>query len=492
MRRGPGSVQPQGTLKQTTVCLLVVGVAFVVSRLCYATFLDVGFDASPLAYYVQYLDPLLLRDDLLRSIANLHSQPPAFNLFLGLVLKAFPAQHDVAFHVLFLATGLLLGWMLLVTMLAFGVGRRLATGLTVVATCEPTTVLYEQWLFYTYPLMLLIVSALWLLRRATTTQGIAAYAGFFLCLALVVLTRSTYHAALFAVVAATVWALSDRRRTVAFAAAPAVLVLLAVYGNAWARFGAWSLGDSYAGVNAPVMVFSHLPKDTHEAMVAAGEIGGTTLVIRRSGVVSPLAAYRPYVPQLAGLEPTGVPALDTERKSNGWVNFNHQGFRVVADLAMADSLHALRRHPEAYLRYVADNVRRYGLGREQAFPFSEPQAVAVPNRRDNAALVALCRTLGLADVAAVPWLKLVGFVLLTFWAACLAIAGLRAGDRSLTACMVFALAMIAPSYVLVLVSFGDHSRYRAEVDPIYLVLLATLLQRTTSGASWWTRRPAGW
>lgn len=478
-------------MRGTTACLGLIGALFVVSRVVYALVLNVGFDASPLTYYVQYLDPRLLRDDLLRSLLNLHSQPPAFNLFLGLILKAFPAQHDVVFHVVYLAVGLLQAWMLFLAMRSFGVRDSIAAGITIVATCDPTTVLYEHWLFYTYPLMLLIVLAFWLLRRATTTQTVGYYVGFFTCLALIVLTRSTYHGALFVMVAAVVVALEPNRRAIAWAAAPAAAVLLAVYGNAYARFGAVSLGDSYAGINAPVMVFSHLPLATHEALVGAGEVSAATLVVRRSGVVSPLAAYRPYLPQLADLPAAGVPALDMERKAGGSVNFNHQGFRIVADQVLTDSLHVLRRYPEAYLRYVGESVHRYGLSRELAFPFTEPRTPAALKRRSNDELVEVCRAIGLSAVGMVPWIKCGGFALLTVYALWLAAVGLRTGDRSTAVCMVFALAMIAPSYVLVLVSYGDQNRYRAEVDPLYLVLLGTMLERAASHAAPIARRVAG-
>ena len=90
-----GDDAPRGAYRKAEIYLALIGILFFVSRVAYAKFLNVAFDATPLAYYVQYLDPRLLQEDLLRSLLNLHSQPPAFNLFLGLVLKAFPQLHDV-------------------------------------------------------------------------------------------------------------------------------------------------------------------------------------------------------------------------------------------------------------------------------------------------------------------------------------------------------------------------------------------------------------
>src|SRR5262249_49067797 len=151
------------------------------------------------------------------------------------------------------------------------------------------------------------------------------------------------------------------------------------------------------------------------------------------------------VPQLRDMRPTGIPALDEERKTQGWVNFNHQGFRLVADQVLRDSLSTLRQYPGAYLRYVADNIQRYGLSREIAFPFTERQMPALVDRQSNDELVSACRKVGLSELGVVPWLKCGAFALLTGSAFWLALVGFQSGDRSMGICMLFALVVIAPS-----------------------------------------------
>ena len=46
-------------------------------------------DPDPLTWYWQYIEPALLKERLLESLFYLHSQPPLFNLLLGLTFKAF-------------------------------------------------------------------------------------------------------------------------------------------------------------------------------------------------------------------------------------------------------------------------------------------------------------------------------------------------------------------------------------------------------------------
>ncbi|HEX9103253.1 MAG TPA: hypothetical protein VF997_13670, partial [Polyangia bacterium] len=72
---------------------LVAVVACVLgSRLLYRA-RGVRFSADPVDYYIQFLDPALLRHDLLRSLFYMRDQPPGFNGFVGVVLKLFPVHY---------------------------------------------------------------------------------------------------------------------------------------------------------------------------------------------------------------------------------------------------------------------------------------------------------------------------------------------------------------------------------------------------------------
>ncbi len=59
--------------------------------------LGIRFAAETLGTLYQYLDPSILQDDLLRGIYYLHAQPPLFNVFLGIVVKAFPQSYPAVF-----------------------------------------------------------------------------------------------------------------------------------------------------------------------------------------------------------------------------------------------------------------------------------------------------------------------------------------------------------------------------------------------------------
>src|SRR6185503_21391898 len=79
-------------------------VVFVVSRFVYFR-AGVRFNARTLHWLFQYIEVDLLRHDLVRSLWYLHAQPPLFNLYLGLVLKAFGRAHVGAFWVSYMLLG---------------------------------------------------------------------------------------------------------------------------------------------------------------------------------------------------------------------------------------------------------------------------------------------------------------------------------------------------------------------------------------------------
>ena len=70
-----------------TVDAAIIGTVFLLSRAAYIA-AGVVFDDTPLLSYWQYLPVDVLQYDLVRGLVALHSQPPLFNLFLGIGVKS--------------------------------------------------------------------------------------------------------------------------------------------------------------------------------------------------------------------------------------------------------------------------------------------------------------------------------------------------------------------------------------------------------------------
>jgi len=190
-RRPPDTGRLPAPLLQPPRSLLLLSAIFILSRVFYYEFAGVRFDGTPLVYFAQIADPHLLKTDLLRTILYLHSQPPLFNLVIGLALKAFPADYELALSVAYTAAGFAFMAGLYLLMLSLRVNGVVALVLTAIHTISPATVRYENWLFYSCPVAAgLCISALLLHHALSTRRSTWAFL-YFSSLASLVLTRST-------------------------------------------------------------------------------------------------------------------------------------------------------------------------------------------------------------------------------------------------------------------------------------------------------------
>jgi len=71
---GTFSGEPSRPFREVSYGILIAFI-YVISRLVF-TLKGGSFIATPLAFAYQYLDPVLLKGDLLRSLLYLHAQPP--------------------------------------------------------------------------------------------------------------------------------------------------------------------------------------------------------------------------------------------------------------------------------------------------------------------------------------------------------------------------------------------------------------------------------
>src|SRR5271170_1479196 len=253
--------------------LLLIGAFFVFSR-CIYHWIGVRFDAETLNYYWQIIDPVLLRDHLWQSLFYLRSQLPGFNLYLGLIMHLFPRDWAAAFHCIYLGLGLILGICLFLLLDRLRLNRPAAFLISLVCVVSPVTVLYENWLFYEYPLAVLFcVAALFLHRYACSRGGVDGVV-LFTSLALIALLRVVYHLMWFWMIAAVlIYVLpGSRRRTLFCGAAPGALLSL-TYLKSIIIFALWVPGsDVYGATNLAYLTRFSLPQETLSRMAANGAI----------------------------------------------------------------------------------------------------------------------------------------------------------------------------------------------------------------------------
>lgn len=456
-------------LRKRIWCLALIGAVFVLSRLIYAR-LGVTFDSVPRLFYWQIIDPVLLRDAPWQSLFYLRNQPPALNAFIAIVTHLFPEHPGRAFSPVYMAMGFAFAACFFVLLDRLDVNRTLALLVTVVCTISPVTVLYENWLFYEYPIIVLFcVAALFLHRYATNcsrSDGLV----FFACLAFLGLFRVIYHWVWFLAIAALLcysmprW----RRRTLLCAAGPGIL-LLAFYAKSLVLFGVWTPGNDVYGSIA----FSTMARGDLTRYQLAG--------LARKGLISRLFVYTlddvdKVTPIVPPPPPTGIPVLDNRVKSTGVASLDSLWMVEVCKQLRRDGVSLLRHRPVAVLGTIRDNIGRYFLPADIGWPFD--------GRPDTNALVLapVLARYDLVTTGTIPghqfaWLSYITIPLLLWFGLVRSVRWLRGAIRhqarnadELT--IFFAFGNIAYlSAVVILHDFTDQNRIMFEVFPLFAVLL---------------------
>jgi hypothetical protein len=362
--------------KPLTIYVLFLEAVFVFSRgLFYAA--GASFDTAPLYSFIQYIDPVLLRTRLFESLFYLHSQPPLFNLFLGILLKCVPHHFVAAANGIYLLLGQAMMFALFFLMVRLGVRPLIAFAGTAIFMVSPAVLLYENVLFYEYPAAVLMLWAgLWLHRFAETRRAFEGHM-FFVTLALLGLLKSVFHLSWFMLIGAGVWAALKLpwRRMIAIAGIPLV-ILGGVYVKNLIVFGHPTLSHVMLAGNLLNMAANIWPQAQIKRLYDEGSISSTTAV----AVLSPYDIFTPSeTVRLAKIEidrtaKTGIPILDRVRNETNAQYSIHSMLAFNNHSAyLKDALFLLRRDTKNYIFSLERSILAYF--------FPGPTDMTVANRK---------------------------------------------------------------------------------------------------------------
>jgi hypothetical protein len=468
-------------------CLLGVVLAFLASRAVYFFYFGVRFSDNSLHYYLQYVDPVLLKSRLLESVTYLWEQPPLFNLFLGLVLKAFPDHSYEAFHAIFLGCGLALAVSMFLLTTRMGIPPLPSALLATLFAVHPATVLYENWLFYTYPIAALFGLAALFLHRYLCERRVRDGLVFFALLTALSLIRVTYHPFWLLLIAAAVFmAVRAKRKQVLLVCMIPVAVTISLLVKNYVLFGSAFAGKWTLGANLVTMA-GNLPPEEHKRLAREGHL---SLIYRLD--------YPDFKPYLPPYEKTGVAVLDEELKSNGNWNMNHLMWIDVGEINMQDAKYIIMHYPDLYLASLWNNCKVYfePAGNYYLFSLEEDgnihrlQAVLHMSHLQEAWFnwVVLLACVSFGAAFGVRWLA----------------RRIRRGTGDgggaqvlhedatafTTLFMVFNIVFVSAATVAV--AYDDHQRYRFEVMSLYFPLFAMLVWSLwNSRVLAYARRPGG-
>lgn len=445
---------------------LAVAAALVASWL-EARVVGVPFEAASLNDFWQFLDPVLLRDDLLRAVLSLHTQPPLFNAFIGVALKLFGPAAGLPLSLSLLAMGALLVVTMLWVMRHLGASDVVAVVVCALFALHPAFILYERWLFYPVPNALLLILTTAALVRFLET-GRERWAGAFAGAAtLLMLTRQIFHLLWFVGSVATVAAMIPRaeRRRLLVASLTPLLVINLLYLKNWLLVGEYG-GSTWTGMalHLGMDVPQQFTLDEVMPMIQDGRLPAVWLAgaFPTPERVAPLGYFPPS-------ESTN-PALDAPYRSTGFPNYNHREYVRVSHDMLRGALALIRAYPDRYLARTRLGIYEFFQpGPRRLFGW---HAVNEPRLRPW--IEAWNRWLFLSGVVGGSGLDVPNLLMLIYPASVL-FALMRAWSRSPER-PVFAFIATTLLWVFLLTNLlvlDENDRVRFETDPLLAVLVAT-------------------
>lgn len=448
-----------------------VFVCFACSRI-WAWGTGVRFDGSSLGGYWQYIDPELLRRHLLESVWYLHAQPPLYNLLLGIGLKVFGRGFDSAAFDFQLCLGLALALGLYVILVSVEVSRWFAAAATALFIVSPTTILFENWLFYEYLVAVLLVLAgvsfALFVRRQSAFRAAAVF-GF---LAAVCYIRASFQPAVLVLVLlfmlGVFW--SRRRAVLIGAAAPIVLVVALLVKN-WVMFGTPST-SSWMGMNLMQVAQPAVHGEEEDSLQRRHLITGVSTI----PAFSPLDKYVGVVPLDHAY--SGVPVLSETTKSTGAVNYNNINYVDISNQYLHDFVGIVTHDPTVYLHGV-------WVGLQTSVYPSTDYAFFLNNRskmggwvRDYDAVVLLQTRERVIDgvPAGTAWGLIAYYIVALSFGAVEIVRVITRRGGSTTLAFVWLL-LTYTTTVLTLAEIEENQRVRFVGDPLALVLVCAFSTR---------------
>ncbi|MEO5997011.1 MAG: hypothetical protein ABIN89_09745 [Chitinophagaceae bacterium] len=328
------------TFKQDLFILLC---CFVISRVI-VKLLGVSFDFNALYEYWQYLDVTSLSNNLLQSLWYQHSQPPVFNLLLGIVLKCSGNYVQPVMESLLIIITFCNGLFLLCILRAILYKRNLSLIFSLLYVLSPATILFENELFYTTFLSFLLLMSVFYIVKFNNRQSWQNVMGIFVSLSLVCLTKSMYHIIWLVAISGILLFARCRKNGFNKILIGAFFSIMAVGGwylkNYWI-FGSFS-ASSWTGMNLSRVVFQNI------------EIKDTTTIASVHPFL-PIANYKNYISDEYKIKYIGINdrILLDETKNDHFINMNNAGFLDVSTKYMDACVRQVQAHPVSYLKNVS-------------------------------------------------------------------------------------------------------------------------------------------
>ena len=414
------------------------------------------------------LDPVTMRTNLLHGLYYLHTQPPLFNLFLGVLLKLNPyLSINFILPVINFCLGLFIALGSYKLLKILDASKSLAFVGALAVMFFPSLVQSERWLNYFSPLAALMLTGALLVYYFVKTRRLKYFSWFFLLMTVMVLTWGFFHL-LFWLLSLMVLAivliyelkLPEKKK---YFLVMGVFFLLSggIYLRNYQMYGIFT-SSTWQGMDL-ADTLKYVKTAELQKMIDKKIITPLALIPRFSAPEVYYAYYH-LIPK------TGNDVVDSLYKSTGSINYNNWIYPIASKEYQKNSLKIIEHYPLRYLTSAANEAYIF-FGFFQYRNFNDFQSwgsVRVHSRLD--------RTFLYITAFPVPLAMLSLFSLVIYWL----VKKIKAGvdfkyaspqQQAVYALMIFMFFAIVYVFCMSLVAEeGEANFFRIPIDPLFVSL----------------------
>jgi len=437
------------------------------------------FIATPLSFAYQYLDPFLLKNDFLKSLLYLHSQPPLFNIFLGIVLKISPLP-ALSYDILFKTAGVLMPLAFYGIFISIGIKPLFALPITIVFMLNPTLILYENLLYYSYFEAFFVLLAIFFLLRWGKEKKFYDLCLFWISLLCLGMIRSLFHPVfLLGTIVILTWhtrRIFKGQRVARIFSLSSLLVLTPIFALCLKNallFGFFGT-SSWDGMSLWTKVNGFGPEEL-EVFHSKGMISSLALKAE-------LQAFQPinFYFDDAALKamPCHHPADCNQLRSTGYPNFNHIGYIVLSKQLWKDAFRLISYNPSLFAFYTGGSYCLTLWHSSDAVHALFKNNMEVVKKIERVYRFLYLGFLGGENrLSGRQWGRAMVITALFFIVYLSTFLHLFRKDESISPALITVclFCLIIHSYTLLVsstIEFGENNRFRFPVDSAFLVLTA--------------------
>lgn len=306
---------------------------FIVSRVVFRLIFNIEFDDFLLDEGWQFLDTIWLENDLQTSIYYLHSQPPLGNLVCGILLQVFDDIGE-PIHFILMSLNLLAILAFYLSCINLGIKRHYAFWAGIFLVFHPQFVLYENYFFYSVPVMSLITISVFFATQYFVSNKAIYIKFLFFSILLLALTRSMFHLVFIIGVMGFFYLFSNHKKESLLFGFIALFLCSSWYLKNKLEFGFFG-ASSWMGMNISRIMLEE-------------EKIGTYL---NEGPFRSLSIYENKGYKLKHEYPN-VTVLHERHKKDSIVNFNNENYLYLSNEFKQASIEQLYENPTFYLTNV--------------------------------------------------------------------------------------------------------------------------------------------